>query len=347
MTITQLRYFAAIVDAGLNITIAAKRMHGTQSGLSKQIRQLEEELGFLLFSRRARSLVALTPEGKRVLEQVRPLLVHARNIRELSANLRRDSQGELHIATSHTQARHVLPVALSRLKQKFPDVVVHLAPGGNAASLGQLKNDEADVAIISTGNRPPEAEIALPLFRWERVVVVPTGHPLTRLSRALRLSDLASLPLVSYESSRERESSLRIAFEEQGLEPTIALTARDADLIKTYVRTGHGVGVLAEMAVGAAEDGLVALSADALFATCTTWAVLRRDRLPRDYTLAFIGELLPHVHPLDLRELAAGSKPYCGAVPHWREAHYLSAAARGATLEGVVIDTVAGAAALN
>src|SRR5690606_22616132 len=121
MTLTQLRYFAAIVDAGLNITLAARKVHATQSGLSKQIKQLEEELGFLLFTRRARSLTALTPAAERVLEHARPLLAHAANIRALSENLRRESGGELHIATTHTQARHVLPPVLAALTRSHPD----------------------------------------------------------------------------------------------------------------------------------------------------------------------------------------------------------------------------------
>ncbi|MBL8269332.1 LysR family transcriptional regulator, partial [Steroidobacter sp.] len=166
MTLTQLRCFAAIIDAGLNITVAAKKMHGTQSGLSKQVKQLEDELGFQLFTRRARSLKALTPEGQRVLEHVRPLLDHARNIRALGANLRNAADGELHIATTHTQARHVLPPALARLKKSFPKVIVHLAPGNNNESLARLRHGESDLAIVSTGNHPPDADIALPLYRW-------------------------------------------------------------------------------------------------------------------------------------------------------------------------------------
>lgn len=319
MTLTQLRYFAAIIDAGLNITIAAKKMHGTQSGLSKQVKQLEDELGFQLFTRRARSLVALTPEGQRVLEHVRPLLDHARNIRALSANLRNAADGELHIATTHTQARHVLPPLLARLKQSFPKVAVHLAPGGNSESLARLRTGESDLAIVSTGHQPPEADVALPLYRWERVVVAPSWHPLAKLGRLLQLRDLVQVPLISYESSRDRDSSLRRAFSQAGIEPTIAMTAPDADLIKTYVRAGQGVGILAEMAVGEADEALTTIAADGLFPTCTAWLLLRRDRLLRDYTLAFVNDLLPHIHSRDLRHILDGAAAYSGTTPHWRD----------------------------
>lgn len=319
MTLTQLRYFAAIVDAGLNITIAAKKMHGTQSGLSKQVKQLEDALGFQLFTRRARSLVALTPEGQRVLEHVRPLLDHARNIRALSANLRNAADGELHIATTHTQARHVLPTVLARLKESFPKVTVHLAPGSNSESLARLRTGESDLAIISTGDQPPEVDLALPLYRWERVVVAPAGHRLTRLNRPLQLRDLQDVPLISYESSRERESSLRRAFNQAGIEPTIAMTAPDADLIKTYVRAGQGVGILAEMAVGEPDGSLATIAADGLFPSCTAWLLLRRDRLLRDYTLAFVKGLLPHIHRRDLRNILDEDATYLGPIPHWRD----------------------------
>jgi len=321
MTLTQLRYFAAIVDAGLSITIAARHMHGTQSGLSKQIKQLEDELGFVLFTRRARSLTALTPAGQQVLEHVRPLLAHAHSIRTLGANLRKETNGELRIATTHTQAQHFLPTTLARLKKRFPEVAVHLAPGGDADSLRQLARGEVDLAIVSTGGQAPGADIALPLYRWDRVIVVPARHRLTRLGRAITLQDLALEPLVSYESSRDRTSSLRTAFAQVGVEPTITMTARDADLIKTYVRAGHGVGIVAEMVVDGPDPDLAVIPADGLFPTCTTWLLLRREPVLREFTFAFIGDLLPQVHVADLRRLLGEQEGADQRIeaPHWRD----------------------------
>ncbi|MGY0620059.1 LysR substrate-binding domain-containing protein [Lysobacter sp. A378] len=300
MTLVQLHQFVAIVDCRLNITAAALRMHATQSGLSKQLRQFEDGLGFQLFTRSGRSLAALTPAGERVLDHARRVLAEAANIQALAANLRRDEQGELRIATTHTQARYALPYLLSRLKKRFPGVAVHLAPGGDAESLARLARGEADMAIISTGGAAPEAHLALPLYRWDRAVLVPAGHPLAR-QRSLAVADLARHPLVSYESSREPGSSLRRAFGTVGLEPQIALTARDGDLIKTYVREGVGVGIVAEMAVTVDDRDLVALPGNGLWPSCTTWLLLRRDHLLRDYSHALIASLMPHVPGNELR----------------------------------------------
>lgn len=320
MTLTQLRYFAAIVDSGLNITLAAKKVHATQSGLSKQIKLLEDELGFLLFTRRARSLTALTPAAERVLEQTRPLLAHAGNIRALSENLRRETGGELHIATTHTQARHVLPAMLARLKRAYPNVAMHLAPGGDSESLARLARGEADLAIVSSSGALPAADIRLPLFQWERVVIVPAQHRLTRLGRALQLEDLVHYPLVSYESSRERGSSLQRAFETAGLAPQITMTARDADLIATYVRSGLSIGIVAEMAAEVIDgNDLVVLPADHLLPTCTTWLLLRRDRLLRDHTIDLIAQMLPGADARTLRRSIETEADLPHPVPHWRD----------------------------
>lgn len=331
MTLTQLRHFVAIVDCGLSVTAAALQVHATQSGLSKQIKQLEDELGFQLFTRRQRSLTALTPGGRQVLEHARRALAETDNIRALAANLRRETCGELRIATTHTQARYALPRMLAQLKRKFPQVAVHLAPGGDGESLRRLASGDADMAILSSGDAAPAADVALPLYRWERAVVVPGRHPLTALGRPLELADLAGLPLVSYESSRAADSSLRRTFVAAGLEPSIAMTARDGDLIKTYVRAGLGVGILAEMAVGPSDEGLVALPAAGLLPTCTTWLLLRRDRLLRDYGLAFIANLTPHLRNDELkRALQEGETPSC-EPPDWATWHKLLAAARAQT----------------
>ena len=319
MTLTQLRYLVAIADSGLNITVAAARVHATQPGLSKQLKQLEDELGFLLFTRRARSLEAITPAGEQVIAHARLMLAEAGNIRAIAANLRRDTAGELHIATTHTQARYALPMALAELNRQFPAVAVHLSPGGDRESLARLASGEAEIAITSTAGAPPVADLAVPLYRWDRVVLVPRGHALAALDRALTLADIAAFPLVSYESSREPESSLRRAFVAAGHEPSLAVTARDADLIKTYVRAGFGVGILAEMAITPEDADLVAIPADGLLPACTTWLLLRRDRVLRDYTQALICRLQPQLHPRDLRRAVEDGETLSLQPRHWRE----------------------------
>lgn len=320
MTLTQLRYLAAIADSGLNITLAARHVHATQPGLSKQLKQLEDELGLRLFTRRGRNLEAVTPAGAQIIERARVILAEAANIRALSANLRADHQGDLHIATTHTQARYVLPAALAALKRRYPEVTVHLAPGGDGETLARLANGDADIVILSSAGGPPTAEFILPLYRWNRVVLVPYGHDLARLERPMTLADLAAHPLVSYESSRSPGSSLRAAFTAIGEHPNIAFTARDADLIKTYVQNGLGVGVMAEMALSPGDtEHFVALPIDGLLPICTTWLMLRSDRVLRDFALALIIRLVSGLHGRDLRRALAGEQTLTIDPPHWRD----------------------------
>jgi DNA-binding transcriptional LysR family regulator len=328
MTLAQLRYLVAIADAGLNITQAAERVHATQPGLSKQLRQLEDELGFQLFVRKGKSLDSVTDAGHQVLQRARVILAEAANIRAMAANLRNESRGELRIATTHTQARFALPGALGALNAAYPDVSVHLQPGRDAEILGLLENGKVDVAVISTAGPAPAGVIALPAYHWQRVALVPRQHALAARRQPATLEDLAQLPLISYESSLKPESSLRRAFDAVGLLPQIAMTASDADLIKTYVRAGLGVGVLAEMAILPGDDDLRVLPTGHLFPRCTTWIVLRRERVLRDYVLAFINLFAPHLDKRDVRRaLAEDAAAEWSDVPQWRQRPALAEAA--------------------
>ncbi|MHA6203265.1 LysR substrate-binding domain-containing protein [Dyella soli] len=324
MTLTQLRYLIAIADAGLNITVAAERVHATQPGLSKLLRQLEDELGFQLFHRKGRSLHAITHAGTQVLERARTILAEAANIRSIAANLRNESRGTLRIATTHTQARFALPSAVSALSRSYPQVSVHLQPVSDADVINLLEGGHVDLAIVSTAaGAPPPHGIALPAYRWNRIVLAPQDHPLARQDRPPTLEQLAAQPLISYDSSLKSESSLARAFQAANLHPQIAMTASDADLIKTYVREGMGIGILAEMAYQAEHDtDLRRLNADHLFVPCTTWILLRRESVLRDYTLDFINVFAPHLERRAVsRALATagtGPLPWPG-VPHWRD----------------------------
>ena len=197
MTLTQLRYLVAIADAELNITLAAARVHATQPGLSKQLKQLEDELGFLLFVRKGRSLESITPAGGEVIQRARAVLAEANNIRTYSANQRRESQGQLILATTHTQARFVLPPAIGQIKRAYPQVSVHLQQAGESAALDLLSEGDADIAIISTAGDEPQAGIAVPLYRWRRLVLVPRGHALDKEGAAPTMADLSTQPLIA------------------------------------------------------------------------------------------------------------------------------------------------------
>ena len=321
MTLTQLRYLVAIADSGLNITLAAEKVHATQPGLSKQLKQLEDELGFLLFQRKGRSLEAITPAGRDVLAHARRVLAEAGNIRAYAANERGEKHGRLTLVTTHTQARFVLPPAIAGLSRRFPDVSIHLQPASEGEVLAQLARGNADFAVVSTAGETPPGGLAVPLYRWRRVVLVPRAHALATSGRAPGLAELAALPLVSYESTNKPESSLRRAFAAAGLEPQVALTARDADLIKTYVRAGLGVGVLAEMAVDAREDAdLVALPAPDALPECVAWAVLPRERVLRDYALELLHALAPQLDRKDLRRVLEGNADAAWpAAPQWHQ----------------------------
>jgi len=320
MTLTQLRYLVAIADAGLNITQAAARVHATQPGLSKQLKQLEDELGFLLFVRKGRSLESVTPAGEEVIGRARAVLAEANNIRTYAANQRRESHGQLVLTTTHTQARFVLPPAVARIKQAYPQVSVHLQQAAESDALDLLGQGDADMAIVSTAGSEPTTGIAVPLYRWRRLVVVPKGHPLDRAGKVPDMAALAAHPLISYESSTRPNSSLRRAFAAKRLEPDLALTALDADLIKTYVRTGLGVGLLAEMAVNSSDTDLRAWPAPDAVPECIAWAVLPRERVLRDYALELVHVLAPQIDKRDLRRVLDGNQEAgWPPPPSWEE----------------------------
>lgn len=319
MTLTQLRYLVAIADSGLNITQAAERVHATQPGLSKQLKQLEDELGFQLFIRKGRSLDSIAPAGSQVIEHARRVLAETANIRSYAANERGEHSGRLLLATTHTQARYVLPPVIAAIKRDFPRVNVDLLAAGDSEVLGAL--DQADLALISTAGSEPQGGVAIPLFRWRRVLLVQDTHPLAALQRAPSLAELARHPLISYESSTRADSSLQRAFAGAGVSPQVAMTARDANLIKTYVRAGLGAGLLAEMAIGQREDAdLRILPAPVELPECITWAVIPRGRVLRDYALALLHGLAPQLDRRDLRRVLEGNQDaHWPPPPHWLE----------------------------
>lgn len=318
MTLTQLRYLVAIADSGLNITQAAERVHATQPGLSKQLKALEDELGFQLFVRRGRSLESVAPAGVRVIEHARKVLAEVANIRSYAANERGELSGRLLLATTHTQARYVLPPVIAAVKREFPQVNVDLLAAGDAEVLNWL--DQADLALISTAGSVPQGGVAVPLYRWRRVLLVQREHPLARLAHAPTLAELAAHPLISYESSTRADSSLQRAFAGAGVAPQVGMTARDANLIKTYVRAGLGAGLLAEMAVDASDEDLRILEAPPEIPECVTWAVVPRGRVLREYALSLLHRMAPQLDRRDLRRVLEGNQgAEWPAPPHWGE----------------------------
>jgi LysR family cys regulon transcriptional activator len=295
MKLHQLRYLLTIVQNGLNITAAARALHTSQPGISKQIKLLEEELGFKVFERDGRNVTRVTAAGEAVVEHAARLLEEAENIRRLSADFQDQSRGSMSIATTHTQARYVLPPLIKQFRAKYPRVDLHLHQGTSEQIADLAAANRVDFSI-ATGSHELFPTLALmPCFRWHRDVVVPRAHPLAAIAKPT-LRQISEYPIVSYVFSFTGRSSLSELFEREGLRLEVALTARDSDVIKTYVRLGLGVGIVASMAYEAGEDrDLVVLDGAHLFPESVTWIGVRRGRLLRGYMYEFIRLFAPHL----------------------------------------------------
>jgi LysR family cys regulon transcriptional activator len=303
MKFQQLRYIVAVHQSGLNISAAARLLHASQPGVSRQIKLLEDELGCALFERRGRSLTATTAAGEEIVARANHILREMQSIRRTSAELRKADGGTLTIATTHTQARYVLPEVIHRFRAAYPKVRLHLHQGTSEQIAAMVTHDHVDFAIATGSEESFPRLIRLPVYRWHRTVVVPRGHPLTFAGR-LTLDKIAAHPIVTYVFSFSGRSSLPSMFEKAGLALEVALTARDADVIKTYVRAGLGVGILAGIAVSpTADSDLVVLDADHLFAEHTTWIGFRRGSLLRTYMYDFIELLAPQLRRKLVREI--------------------------------------------
>lgn len=295
MKLHQLRYLVAVIENGLNITAAAQRLHTSQPGVSKQLRLLEDELGFQIFMREGRALTRLTPAGAQVVERAQRILGEIRAIKRLSEDLSDESRGSLAIGTTHTQARYVLPEVIRAFRLRYPGVQLHLHQGTSEQIAAMMERDQIDIAIATGSHELFADSTLLPLYHWHRVIAVPQGHPLTH-EKKLTLKALAKYPIVTYSFSFTGPSSLNRIFAAAGLEPNVALTARDADVIKTYVRLGLGIGIVASIALEAGADAdLVALDAGHIFPIHTTWAGFRRSTLLRKYMYEFLQALGGHL----------------------------------------------------
>ena len=304
MKLQQLKYLLAIADNGLNITAAAERLYTSQPGVSKQLKLLEEELGLQLFTRKGKSLGSITAAGEQVIERARLIMQEVENIRSLASDYYQEEEGTLSIATTHTQARYVLPGVIKEFRKRYPRVSLNLHQGTSEQIADMVAANEIDFAI-ATGSHELFANLLLvPSYRWDRKILVPNDHALTRLDRKLTLHDLAEYPLVTYVFSFGGQSSLKSAFSKEGLEPDVVFTARDADVIKTYVRMGLGVGIVASMAEDCDDrKDLTAIDAEGLFPRSTTWIGFRKDAVMRRYMFDFARLFAPHISASRLEEI--------------------------------------------
>jgi len=295
MKLHQLRYLAAVAQSGLNITAAAEKLHTSQPGVSKQIKLLEDELGFQIFVRDGRTLTRVTAAGQQVIDRAIRILREVQNIKRLSDEFKDEFRGSLSIATTHTQARYILPEVIGQFRETYPEVRLHLHQGTSEQLAEMAALDRVDFVIATGSQSQFEGYTLLPCYRWHRHVVVPRDHPLAKI-RKPTLRQLAAHPIVTYVFSFSGPSSLPQIFAKEGLTPNVVLTARDSDVIKTYVRLGLGIGIVASMAIDPREDAdLAQIDTSELFPAHVTWIGFRRGGLLRKYQLDFIQLFAPNL----------------------------------------------------
>ena len=295
MNLQQLRYIHEVARQGLNISAAADVLFTSQPGVSKQIRLLESELGVEIFTRQGKRLVAITEPGRQVLAIAARMLGDLDNLRKVGEELGNESAGDLAIATTHTQARYVLPPVVRTFMERYPEVRLLLHQGNPRQVCERVLAGEADLAIATEAIADYPELLMLPCYEWNRCVVAPLGHPILTTER-LTLEEIARWPIVTYDSAFTGRGQINRAFFSHGIEPRVVLTALDADVIKTYVGMGLGIGIVARMAYDPQVDrGLGMLDAAHLFDSSTTRIGLRRNAWLRGYVYDFIEGFAPHL----------------------------------------------------
>ena len=307
MKLQQLRYVWEVSRHGLNVSATAQSLFTSQPGISKQIRLLEDELGIEIFARSGKHLTHVTPAGKEVIAKAGEILSQVNNIKRVAEEYREEKRGQLSIATTHTQARYALPEVIDQFIADYPEVSLHMHQG-TPQQIAELASDgRVDFAIATEGLEHFSDLIMLPCYSWNRCVVVPKGHPLT-LAATLSLEQVAAHRLVTYVFGFTGRSKLDEAFDRAGLEPRVVFTATDADVIKTYVRFGLGIGIMARMAFDPLQDkDLVAIDASHLFAPSTTMIAFRRGTFLRTYMYDFMELFAPHLTKTQVQAAFAAS----------------------------------------
>lgn len=315
MKLQQLRYIWEVAHHDLNVSLTAQSLFTSQPGISKQIRLLEDELGVDIFTRSGKHLTRVTPAGEAILAIAGEILRKVESIRQVSLEYTDQQRGHLAIATTHTQARYRLPGVIQKFIAQYPEVALHMHQGSPQQIAAMAADGTADFAIATEALDQHGDLIMLPCYTWNRSVVVPKGHPLAAKGE-LTLEDVAQYPLVTYVFGFTGRSRLDDAFKARGLTPRVAFTATDADVIKTYVRLGVGVGIIAHMAYDPeADKDLVALDASHLFESSTTSLGFRRGTFLRSFMYDFIKGFAPHLTRERVDEaIAAHSRGELAAV---------------------------------
>jgi len=295
MKLQQLRYLCEVANQNLNLTKAAKNLHTSQPGISKQIQLLEDELGVDIFIRNGKRVVKITPPGQTILEIAKRMLGEAENLKRVGQEFTNKDSGSLTIATTHTQARYVLPPTVRRFTDRYPKVRLILRQGNPTQISELVASGEADIAIATEAIELFHELVMLPCYQWNRCIITPPEHPLLKLSK-LTLEAIAKYPIITYDFAFTGRSKINHAFETKGLVPNVVLTAIDADVIKTYVELRLGIGIVAQMAFDPKRDKhLRSMDASHLFEPSTTRIGISQNSYLRSYVFDFIGMFAPHL----------------------------------------------------
>ncbi|SEL48554.1 HTH-type transcriptional regulator CysB [Nitrosovibrio tenuis] len=295
MKLQQLRYLCEVANQGLNLSKAAEVLHTSQPGISKQIRLLENELGVDVFVRNGKRVVETTPPGRAIIEIAERMLRDAKNLKQVGQEFANEAIGSLTIATTHTQARYALPSAIKHFTARYPKVKLILRQGSPTQISELVTSGVADIAIATEAIELFDELVMLPCYQWNRCVVVPPRHPLLRLEK-LTLEAIAQYPIITYDFAFTGRSKINQAFDAKKLVPNVVLTAIDADVIKTYVELGLGIGIVAQMAFDPKRDKhLRSIDASHLFEPSTTRIGIGRNSYLRGYVYDFIEIFAPHL----------------------------------------------------
>ena len=294
MNLHQFRFVREAVRQNFNLTEAAKALYTSQPGVSKAIIELEDELGVEIFTRHGKRVRSLTEPGRIILSSVEKILQEVESLKRVGKDYAAQDQGNLVIATTHTQARYSLPQAVAEFKKRFPKVHLSILQGSPTQVSEMVVHDQADVAIATEAVSTYKELVSLPAFQWHHVVIVQPDHPLLEKKHQLTLEDLVQYPLITYDSAFAGRTKINQAFSLRSLTPDIVLEAIDADVIKTYVELGLGVGIMADVAFNPERDRqLRAIPVGHLFGSNTTRVALKQGAYLRGYVYTFVELLAP------------------------------------------------------
>ncbi len=307
MNLHQLRFVREAVRQGFNLTEAAKALFTSQPGVSKAIIELEEELGVDIFARHGKRIRGLTEPGRAVLQSAELILKEIDSLKRIGNEFAAQDTGSFTIATTHTQARYALPKVVQAFALRYPKVRLSLLQGNPRQVADMVLRDQADIAIATESIAEVAGLVSLPCYQWEHVVVVPPEHALLK-SRSLTLEEIAAWPLITYDAAFAGRNKIDKAFSMRGLKPDVLLEAIDADVIKTYVELGMGVGIIAGMAYDAERDvNLRSIPAGHLFGTNVSRVALKQGAYMRGYVYTFIELMTPTVNRKLIDQVMSGT----------------------------------------